>query len=265
LALAATFLTKSFNLPFLAIAALAVTFQLARMARAGGTLRPALPSLLALVLCAGIPTAAWLLWMKSNFGDFTGGHVKMAWEGWTLKPFGEWWRHPIFTPSGLWTYIEGLLSTFWQGEMVWHGLRLAIPSVGLIYSLLSISLIGVAMAGVLSPASRLTPLQRGGLGWSLACLLAGVVFLGFLSIIYDFRGSSYPSREHPYFSSGRLILAAAVPFSLLFVHGLDSALSRVKNATVRPLTLGALLVFMLVAEIAANRPVFASQFNWFHL
>ena len=66
---------------------------------------------------------------KLVFGDFTGTAAKIQFLGWTHKPFGDWWRHPIFSPHGLWTFLSGLLATFWQGELFWHRQPLVLPVV----------------------------------------------------------------------------------------------------------------------------------------
>ena len=129
LALAATFLTKISNLPLLAVSALAVLFKVAQLAKAG-KFRAAFPSLLALALCAALPMATWLLWCKHTFGDFSGTAAKIQFLGWTHKPFSEWGHHPIFTPHGLWTFLSGLMATFWQGEFLWHRQPLDSPGCG---------------------------------------------------------------------------------------------------------------------------------------
>ncbi len=90
------------------------------------------------------------------------------------------------------------------------------------------------------------------------------VFLGFLSIIYDFHKCFYPSREYPYFTSGRLMLGALIPFLLLFVFGLDHVLSGFGNAG-KFLVLAAIILFMLISEIITDWLVFSSQYNWFHM
>ena len=87
--------------------------------------------------------------------------------------------------------------------------------------------------------------QRQALWLGFACCIASLAFLGFLSIIYDFHDCFHPSREHPYFTSGRLMLGALIPFLLLFVYGLDRATSRIKNSWFQPLLLAAMILFML--------------------
>jgi hypothetical protein len=263
LALAATYLAKISNVPLLGASAAVVLWQLWRLKQAG-KLRGALPSLAALGLCAALPVAAWLAWCKINFGDFTGTAAKVQFLGWTHKSFAEWWSHPIFTPHGLWTFVSGLMATFWQGEMMWHRLPLTLPVVDLLYAILSVGLIAVALVALLPRFKAATGLQRQALWFGCFSLLAVAVFLGFLSIIYDFQDCFYPSRVHPYFTSGRLMLGALIPFMLLFVFGLDRVLNRY-GGRVKFLALCAMVVFMLAAEITVDWRIFPNAYNWFHL
>jgi len=261
LALAATFLTKISNLPLLVVSGLVVLYKMVRLAKAE-KLRAAGPALAALGLCAVPPMLAWLAWCKHSFGDFSGTAAKIQFLGWTQKPFGEWWHHPVFTPHGLWTFLSGLLATFWQGEFLWHRQPLASPVVDAIYALASI---GLVVAAMFTLATRVaTASQRQALWFSLASVLAAVVFLGFLSILYDFHDCFYPSSAHPYFTSGRLMLGALIPFMLLFVFGLDCALGRWSHTAKFPVLVG-IILFMLVAEVVIDWPVFPNAYNWFHL
>jgi hypothetical protein len=264
LALAATYLTKISNLPLLAMSGAVVLFKISRLAKAG-KLRAAFPALAALALCAGLPIGGWLAWTKCHFGDFTGTAAKIQFLNWTHKPFGEWWHHPIFTPHGLWTFVSGLLATFWQGEFLWHRQPLASPVVDMIYAILSICLVGVAVVALLSRSTAVTGSQRQALWFGFLCVMAAVAFLGFLSIIYDFQDCFYPSRAHPYFTSGRLMLGALIPFLLLSLYGMDCALSRIKNRWAKPLALTGLILFMLISEITINRMMFSNAYNWFHM
>ena len=263
LALAATCLVKISSLPLLAMSAAAVLLKIFQLAKVG-RLRLAAPSLFSLAVCAVLPMALWLAWLKRGFGDFTGTAAKIHFLDWTLKPFAGWWHHPIFTPHGLWTFLSGLLATFWQGEILWHRQPLAAPAVDVIYTILSIVVPAVAVAALLSRSTPVDAPRRQVLWFSFFCVVAAVMFLGFLSIIYDFHDCFYPSQAHPYFTSGRLMLGALIPFLLLFMSGLDRALKNSGNA-VKFSALGMLILFMLVAEITVDWPVFASPYNWFHL
>jgi len=262
LALAATFLTKVSNLPLLAVALAAWLLKIVRLAKAG-KLRASLPSLASLFFCAGLPVAAWLAWCKINFGDFTGSAPKIHILGWTLKPFDEWWHHPIFSPQGLFTFLSRLLATFWQGEFSWHSQPLALSAANVIYFAFSILLAGIALLNLL-PRFKIASAQRQALWFGFWCFMAAVGFLGFLSIIYDFHDCYYPSREQPYFISGRLMLGALIPFMLFFGFGLDCAMKRL-GLPAKFFVLAVLILFMLISEIAADWPAFSSKYNWFHM
>jgi len=263
LALAATYLAKISNLPLIAVALAAVIFKSWRLA-ATGKFRASLPSMACLALCAGLPISAWRAWIKYNFGDSTGAAMKMKLLGWTCKPFDQWWHHPIFTPHGFWLFISKLAATFWQGEFLWHGRPLTSPAVDRIYLVMSGAFVGIAMFAVLRRSALATKPQRQALWLGFACIIVAVGFLGALSVVYDFHDCFYPSRQQPYFTSGRLILGALIPFMLLFVFGIDCALKQFRNA-VKFLVLTAIILFMLAAEIITDWPVFSSQYNWFHM
>jgi hypothetical protein len=248
----------------LAVSGLVVLFKIWARAKAG-KLRASGPALAALALCAGLPMIAWLAWCKHTFGDFTGSAAKIQFLGWTQKPFGEWWHHPIFTPHGLWTFVSGLLATFWQGEFLWHRQPLASPVVDTIYAISSVVFVGMAVVALLSRSTATTGPQRQALWFGFWSFIAAVAFLGLLSIRYDFQDCFYPSRAHPYFTSGRLMLGALIPFLLLYLYGLDRALCRVNNNWVRPLVLMGMIVFMLISEILINWRLFPNAYNWFHM
>jgi hypothetical protein len=263
LALGAVFLAKLSTLPLLAVAFAAVLLKILRLAKSG-KLRVSIPSLASFFLCAALPVAAWLAWCKINFGDFTGTAAKIRFLGWTIKPFGDWWNHPLFTPRGLWIFIHGLLSTFWRGEFCWHRVPLALPPVDMVYTVSTLIFTGVALANLLPKSKFAAAPQREALCLGLACFGSAVAFLGFLSIIYDFHDCVYPSRENPYFTSGRLMLGALIPFMLLFAYGIDRALNRFGNAA-KISALAAMILFMLVSEIVTDWPVLFNEYNWFHM
>lgn len=263
LALAAAFLTKMTNLPLLALSCVVVALKIQQVAK-DSKLARSLPSLAALILCAGIPAVIWALWCRSVYGDFTGSAIKAKAFGWTIKPFADWWHHPIFTPRGLWTYLSGEMGTFWQGEFWWHNNPMSLPGTDAVYSLLSLALCGAAMPALFSKFSAAGPSQRSALRWSLACFVVMLAFFALLSVIYDFHDCPNPSREFPYFHAGRMMLGALIPFLLLFARGLDRMLGRIGN-TAKFATLASLVTCMLIVEIATDRMVFFNAYNWFHL
>ncbi len=263
LALAATFLTKTSNLPLLAAAALLLALKIVSLAR-NGNLRAATFPLLVLFFTAALPMAAWMAWCKINFGDFTGSNLKIQFLGWTHKPFAEWRHHPIFSADGFWFFLKQNLATFWQGEMLWHRQPLALPGVDSAYAVLSLGALALTLAAWLRRPPAFSAPQRAAIGFSFLCVAAMFAFFALLSVKYDFQDCFYPSRAQPFFVSGRLMLGMLVPFLILFACGLDRLMNRFQNST-KFFVLIALLGFMLASEITIDSPIFPNEYNWFHL
>lgn len=263
LSLAATFLAKMTNLPLLVISSLFLLWKIWQLTKER-KLKPAFPSLAALVICAGLPVSAWMAWCKCIYGSLTGSPAKAHAFGWTVKPFTEWWHHPIFTPVGFWTYLTGQLSTFWQGEFKWHDQLMALPGSDVIYTIFSLAMLIVAFFFLLPRSHGATTQQRHALLLGLVCFIAALGFFALSSIIYDFHDSYNPSREHPYFHAGRMMLGTLIPFLLLMVYALDRMLDRF-GVTAKFISLAAIISVMFVAEVATNWPVFSNEYNWFHL
>ncbi|MGH7941334.1 MAG: hypothetical protein ACREFR_09710, partial [Limisphaerales bacterium] len=262
-AFAATYLAKTTNIPLLMAAAVFSVLKVYLDLRNGRLQKP-LPNLAAFLSCAALPILAWMTWCKSNYGDCTGSKIKIEYLGWTLKAFGDWWHHPIFTPAGLWTYLSGQLGTFWQGEFCWHDKPMALPFSNNIYSILSL-LLPAAILPVLVRASPVAhSSQRFALLLSLASCIAGLGFFALMSVVYDFHDCSNPSRGHPYFQAGRMILGVLIPFLLCFVYGLDRILDRFGD-TAKFIVLATLIFVMVGTEISSDLPVFSNGYNWFHL
>jgi hypothetical protein len=264
LALAATWLVKTTNLPLVGVAVLTVIIKSCSVAKAGKW-RAVLPALALLLVCAALPVGAWCLWCLHAFGDLTGAAAKIQKFGWSPKPFSDWLRHPIFTPFGLLTFWSELMASFWRGEFVWRGRRLAMFAVDAFYWISSLLLPGVAVASLFWKPSDITPGQRQALWLSLWSFAASVAFLGFASIYFNFWWCPYPSADHPYFTSGRLLCGALIPFVLLYVHGLDKAFGPVKSGAARMLALSGIILVITISEFVLYRPAFSSEYNWFHL
>ena len=263
LSIAAAYLTKLSNLPLIVVAVAAILWWCIAEGRAG-RLRRAMPALGALVFCAATPIVAWLFWMKTHFGDFTGATSKAQLLGWTTKTFSEWWSHPIFTPSGMWTFLSELLASFWRGEFMWHAQTIDYKGIDLFYTLSSLGLIFIAVISLLRVRRRNnSAVQRRVLWIAVACVIAAIVFLAFLSLQLDFGACINPSRERPYFFQGRLLLGALIPFAILYVYGL-SCLLRHKPGFVLG-SVGAIAIIITISDLLANRIAFASAYNWFHM
>ena len=270
LALAATCLTKLSNLPLVSVAfAVMVARSIAIISR---TPRAGLIALAALISCVAIPVGTWILWTKFHFGDVTGSTAKISLLGWTRKPFGDWWQHPIFTPRGVWVFWSDLIATFWRGEVEWHGRKFDWEIADRLYAISSLAFIAAAVLGLRKPFA-LSGFQRQAIAVAILIFAAGVAFLGLLSIQFDFGSCVNPSSSHPYFTSGRLLSGAMIPFALSYVYGI-SCLCRLATSRFRQtrwidaasplIVLGAIVVFSQASEIFITHPVFASEHNWFH-
>ena len=261
--LAATYLTKTSALPLMAVAAVAVLLVVWRWGRAA-KLQVGLPALSALVLCAGLPVGGWMWWCQLHFGDLTGSAVKIQNLGWTHKPLADWWSHPLFTPYGAWSFASELLASFWRGEFVWSLQRLASPLMDGFYFISSVLFLGLAGVELFRKATGSAPAQRQALGLGGWCVLAAVGFLALMSLAFDFGTCHYPSRQLPYFTSGRLVTGALIPFVLLYLYGLEVALRRFHLEWLcLPILIGIGLLVM-ASEIQINAVAFASEYNWFH-
>jgi hypothetical protein len=213
-------------------------------------------------MCSAIPIGSWILWTKYQFGDVTGSTAKIALLGWTRKPFADWWQHPIFTPRGLWIFWSDLIASFWRGEVKWHGQVLRGPTVDGFYAISSLALFLAALIG-LRKNTGLSTFQRQAMAVAALSFIMSIGFLALLSIQFDFGNCVNPSWAHPYFTSGRLLSGALIPFALFYVYGI-AFLFRHINAALPLVVLGVIVVFVTTSEIASNRVVFASEHNWFH-
>ena len=141
-----------------------------------------------------------------------------------------------------------------------------------LYAISSLVFIAAAVFG-LRKSFALSAFQRQAIAVAILIFAAGVAFLVLLSIQFDFGSCVNPSRSHPYFTSGRLLSGAIIPFALSYVYGI-SCLCRLVTSrfrqtrwidTASPLVvLGAIVLFSQASEILITQPVFASEHNWFH-
>jgi hypothetical protein len=261
LAIAATCLTKMSNAPPVAVAVVIIVARLVVIIRRAP--RAGLIALAAIVFFATLPIGSWMLWTKSHFGDLTGSTAKIALLGWTRKPFGDWWHHPIFRPRGLWIFWSDLIASFWRGEVSWHALPLRWRIADGFYVVSTLVFVAGAVIG-LGKQAGLTAFQREAIGSAILIFLAGVLFLALLSIQFDFGNCINPSRAHPYFTSGRLLTGALIPFAVVYVYGVACVCGRFSPRS-GIVVLSCIAAFMIGSEIWVNRLVFLSEHNWFHI
>jgi hypothetical protein len=261
---AATFLVKSSNAVILLVFAFFLFRRAMNLRKADRPNRQLLG--LALSAAAAVaPIALWFSWNATMLGDPTGSGDRIRLLGWTLKPLAEMWDHPILEPAGFAGFMAELIQSFWRGEFVWHLERIASPAADLVYVSTSCMFVIASILGLLLDR------RSGDQAWpfiasvNVAIIVLYVGLLGGLSIVFDFGKSWYPSREHPFFTSGRLMAGALIPFLMLYADGLSRIPSRLRGR-VHPLAVLALLsLFMLVSEVSLSWRMFQSDYNWFHL
>jgi hypothetical protein len=212
-----------------------------------------------------VPIVVWFAWNYHTFGDLTATGSKIDFLGWTRKPISNWWPHPILTLTGVKEFWPELMASFWRGEFIWHGKRLASQPTDTFYWISSTLAIGMAVISLFPRLTKLTDFQRESLWLAFSSFAVLVLFVAILSMAFDFGLCVYPSREHPYFTSGRMLIAAAVPFFLLYCHALDWALSWSPRIWLRIILVAGIVLFITVSQLAINRPALSSGYNFFHL
>ena len=100
LALAGTCLIKTVNLALIVVVLAAFLFKIFQLAREKQLAR-GLSILGAFLVSLVLPLGIWFGWNERHFGDLTASKSKIELLGWTPKPFGDWWSHPIFTLTGM--------------------------------------------------------------------------------------------------------------------------------------------------------------------
>jgi hypothetical protein len=263
LLVAAALLVKTSSAP-LGMIAIATAVLVAQRASTEER-RAAIRTSAVLLLAAAIPLVVWELRNIFVLGDVTGSGSKVAFFGWSLKRAGAILQHPLFTPGGVATFWHDTIASFWRGELTWHMDRIASGGWDLFFSLSSLVL---PVAAVVAPVVRARHIQRDEravLWLSLAMCLLSLLFLGGISVIFDFDGCFYPSRAYPFLASGRLALAALLPFVALYLKGLEALLPGPRTEAFRWVLLIGFVAFMTGSETRLSLGAFHSAYNWFHL
>jgi hypothetical protein len=264
LALAATCLVKATNIVLLLVAALALIFKITNFIERAA-LRRLFAPVAVLIGFAAVPIALWFAWNLHTFGDLTATASKIDFLDWTRKPLTKWWPHPIFSLTGLQEFWPQSIASFWRGEFIWHGRRLASQLSDGFYWISSTLVILFTATGLILWFAKLTRFQRQSLWLAWSSFIVLLLLLVVLSIAFDFGQCVYPSREHPYFISGRLLSAAVVPFVLLCSYALKYAVSRIPGRWPRMILFPGIIVLIAVSQCMLDRPAFSSRYNFFHL
>jgi hypothetical protein len=209
--------------------------------------------------------SAWILYNYLVLGDPTGSRAKVTYLGWTMKPVSGLVHHPLFSFDGLSYFLLELSEKFWRGEYVWHGLAMRAAAADWFY-LLSSALLALTFASHFLLRRKSLPRHEIMAGWQAFFLIAGsVLFMAAISLLFDFDGCVYPSRQKPFFVSGRIISGALLPFVMIYAGGLEMIAGRIRR-WVHPLVLlGCVMVFVSISEALVRSRVLSSPFNFFSL
>ncbi|HUU51356.1 MAG TPA: hypothetical protein VMW81_10430 [Nitrospinota bacterium] len=264
LSVAAAFMSKISNIA-LPVLFFVIIFLKGKRLLVAKRFREYLSRFIILLLCIGIPVGILFLRNYLVFGGLMQNNEFIKYLGWTPKPFGEMWNHPIFTLKGLSFFLAELTKSFWRGEFDWHGEALAYRWSDILYVFTTFLFLSVSLYSLFSKKREEQYEKRFVLFMSFFALLVSVLFLAFLSIRFDFGKSFYPTRELPYFLSGRLISGVIIPFLILYIYGIRTLFLKI-NRYCHPLFVVLLIVILIsLSEISLTLPVFKSEFNWFHL
>jgi len=271
-----TFLIRYTNFVLLILAGVLGVAKLRAMSREGRGLI-GVRAVSTVAFSAAAPVAICFLRNAIFLGDLTGTQAKLEMQGseWTLNTLRGVLGHPIFTFEGISTFWHSLFSTFWRGETVWYSQPVAHEWMDCFYSVSTAALwlaATAALAMAWRRAGRGAAPQAGdrsrlsiahAVVWTSPLL--GVLSLAALSLAWDFGDFFFPSREHPFFSQGRLIAGQLVPLMILYVDGIAFLLRRFRPATGTIVIVALIAGAMVLSEATATAPVFGSAWNWFHM
>ena len=147
---------------------------------------------------------------------------------------------------------------------MWHNRELHFFLIDDFYAVSSLIFVAMALISI-RPRELSSNLQSKALVVAALSLIAAISFFFLLSIAFDFGRCIFPSRNHPYFTSGRLMMGALVPFALLYTYGVNELCRRLRVGFPAWVAVGLLLMIASISEIVVKHSVFGSEHNWFHL
>ena len=265
LIIAATLLTKTTNIIIVGFAFVVCCIKLKR-AYSQKKLRHYLICLAVFIVPFVVPVAFWLGRNYILFHDVIGSAAALEMLTWTKKPFSEMFNHPILTPAGFITFLSSLIERFWRGEFCWGGVfsPMAWPLMDKFFVFSSFFFVVAALLDVFVYKPGMSRQYRTTLIWSLFVFIISVLLLAALSMRYDFGDCFYPSRAFPFFTSGRLIAGAILPFLVIYICGLNRILTILGLSSYLLIVVAIIVIAVTASEIFITIPVFASPYNWFH-
>lgn len=207
--------------------------------------------------CMIIPVCAWCMWNVSNGHDLLASNEKMKMLDWKYKPIGEWFDSALFSINGMFDFWTELMASFWRGEFSWSRQRLASAYMDVFYWGSSLIFILLSFFYLRKNKSTINTYPL-----ILLCFASYLIFIFILSMSIDFGTCFYPSKEKPYFTSGRLISGAIIPFMALYLKGFEVMFSWLKNGKVKLGILILIAVFITVSEAKINSVTWHSCYNF---
>ncbi len=217
------------------------------------------------LLAVGVLPSLWMLRNYLVMGDLTGGKAKAHELTWTVKPLGAMFHHPLFSFHGLAYFLVNLTRSFWQGEYTWHQAPMRSAVADRFYLVSSAALAVLFILDFIARRRSTLWLQKMAELQSLFLVAGSVLFLAFISLLFDFHECAYPSRAYPFFVSGRIISGALLPFVLIYASGLELVANRLRRWVPPLLVVGLLILFITVSEVRVRSAAFSSPYNFFAL
>ena len=252
LTIAAAFLTKFSTIALFPLFGLVVA-KLLWQARSTGKARVVF---MHATLCLAAVAPLILCWCARNMAEThtpTGNQEHLQ----RLKALSDIPDHEFFSPRGVTIFVAGVTTRFWQGELYWNGKQLWRPAHDRFYFVSSVLLTGIAFFAALFGDKK----RRFAMMCCFVAVGVSIMFLAGLSVAFDYEGL----LNRPFIVAGRLIFGAVVPFSILYMRGLQIMLAPVKLKTLPFLILTAIMIWISIGEAIFTAPVFASGFNAYHL
>jgi hypothetical protein len=86
-----------------------------------------------------------------------------------------------------------------------------------------------------------------------------------ISLPYDFHDCVNPSRAHPFFVSGRIIIGVLLPFAIVYLSGFEAVLKPIRRYVHPLIPFTGFAIFVTVTELIVRADIFHSPFNFFSL
>jgi len=217
------------------------------------------------VLISLLLPGAWMLRNYRVMGDLTASRAKIEILGWTMKSRGELFNHPLFSVQGSGYFLSTLVRSFWRGEYLWHGHPMSWPPADWFYLLSSLLMMVAFAVQLFGHWNNKSLMQRLAESQALLLVVASVLFMAAMSLPFDFQKCVNPSREHPFFVSGRIVSGALLPFVLMYVVGMESLLRPIRKWIPPAAVLACLLLFVTITEFQVRWVAASSAYNFFAL